>query len=93
MGSPEANGGDPDLLNARDEGVLALIERARTWFEGRGLALERVALTQTLGRLISEDVRRFALLAERIGDVELVTSSLRGAPLRGAVVDWKAGRS
>jgi len=81
------------LLDARDHGVLALIERARSWLEGRGLLLERVALSQTLGRIYSEDDERLRRLAEELGEVELSTSSLRGAPLAGAVACWEAGLS
>ena len=81
------------LLDARDRGVSALIERTRSWFEERGLLFERVVLSQTLGRIYSEDDARFTRLAEELGEVELSTSSLRGAPLAGAVASWEAGLS
>ena len=76
------------LLDARDRGVLALVERARSWFDERGLPLERVALSQTLGRIYSEDDVRITRLAEQLGGVELATSSLRGAPLAGAFMSF-----
>jgi hypothetical protein len=94
-GNPEAQrSAEADaLLDARDRGVLTLIERARAWFDERGLPLERVALSQTLGRLYSEDSVRFTRLAEQLGEVEIATSSLRGAPLAGAFMSSMEERS
>lgn len=94
-GFPEVDGGQEAraLLDARDEGVAALVERARVWFDARGLELERVVLSQTIGRLYSEAEQRFARLAARLGGIELVTSSLRGAPLAGSVLRWQVERS
>jgi hypothetical protein len=87
-GTPEGEAEAGALLDARDRGVLTLIERARSWFDERGLPLERVVLSQTLGRIYSEDDARFTRLAEQLGDVELATSSLRGAPLAGAFMSF-----
>ncbi|MCH2106199.1 MAG: hypothetical protein MK291_06115 [Planctomycetes bacterium] len=95
-GAPEEQGSDEAaaaLLDARDRGVVRLVERADAWFRMRGLELERVVLSQTLGRLYSEDGARFGALAEALGGVELVTSSLRGAPLAGAVARGSEARS
>lgn len=93
-GMPEGQeaAGAGALLDARDRGVLTLIERARSWFDERGLPLERVALSQTLGRIYSEDDARLTLLREQLGEVELVTSSLRGAPLAGAFMSFMKER-
>ena len=94
-GNPEAqeSAEAAALLDARDQGVLTLVERARAWFDERGLPLERVALSQTLGRLYSEDSVRFTRLAEQLGEVEVATSSLRGAPLAGAFMSSMEERS
>ena len=80
------------LCDARDEGVAALVERARAWFAGRALVLERVAVCQTLGRILARDPERLAGLAARLDGVELVTSALRAAPVIGAVVRWEEVR-
>ena len=92
VGYPEADGGAEAsaLLDARDAGVFTLVERARAWFDARDLDLERVALSQTLGRLYSEAEGRLKRLVERLDGVELVASSLRGAPVVGAVMHSEA---
>jgi len=94
-GYPEADGGAEAsaLLDARDAGVIALVERARAWFDAGDLDLERVALSQTLGRLYSEAEGRLKRMEERLDGVELVASSLRGAPVVGAVLRPEAGPS
>jgi hypothetical protein len=74
------------ILDARDEGIVALIERSRDWFEGRGLTLERVALCQRLGWLLARAPERVSAMEERLGGVELVVSELRAAPVIGATV-------
>ena len=74
------------LMDARDRGVGRLVERAHSWFRARGLELERVVISQTLGRLYSLDEARLACVAAELDGVELVASSLRAAPLAGAVV-------
>jgi len=87
-GCPEDDDGEQAmaLCDARDEGIAALVERARSWFDGGALALERVAVCQTLGGLLARDPERLAALAARLDGVELVTSAMRAAPVIGAVV-------
>lgn len=75
-----------EACDARDDGIVALLARARTWFLGRDLILERVVLSQRLGVLMARSPERLARIAARSGGVEVIASELRGAPVIGATV-------